>query len=72
MPINALNNFKVFPLKEIQIWVHAISKYANSIFVYWFLVVFPAIEKFTVGTSFQNAYTFDLWIYTYMLIPLSL
>lgn len=55
MTVYALNNFKVFPLKEIQIWVHAIC-----IFVYWFLVVFPAIEKFNIGTSFQNAYTFDL------------
>lgn len=55
MPIYALNNFKVFPLKEIQMWVHAIC-----IFVYWFLVGFPSIEKFNTGTSFQSAYIFDL------------
>lgn len=55
MPVYALNNFKVFPLKEIQIWVPAIC-----IFVYWFLAGFPAIEKFNSGTSFQNAYSFDL------------
>lgn len=55
MPIYALNNFKVSPLKEIQVLVHAIC-----IFVYWFLIVFPAIEKFNIDTSFQNAYAFDL------------